>query len=66
MESRVIRSDEFYRQRIAQLEAELRRAELARQLAEASSRRAWELSSWVRRSGPQASADPGAAQQVSE
>jgi hypothetical protein len=49
MEQRVIASEEFYRKRIAQLEAELRRAELGRQYAEDSSRRAWALASWVRR-----------------
>jgi hypothetical protein len=46
MEPRIIRSDDFYKRRIAQLEAELRRAELGRQYAEESSRRAWALSTW--------------------
>jgi hypothetical protein len=49
MEQRMNRSDEFYRKRIAQLEPELRRSELARTCAEDSSRRAWALASWVRR-----------------
>jgi hypothetical protein len=57
MEPRIIRSDDFYKQRIAQLEADLRRAELGRQYAEDSSRRAWAMASWVRRptrsDGPQ-------------
>jgi hypothetical protein len=42
-------SVEFYQGRIARLEAALRRSDLARQLAEASSKRAWELASWPRR-----------------
>lgn len=42
-------SDDFNLQRIAKLEAELRRSELARKYAEDSSRRAWAMGSWVRR-----------------
>ena len=48
MKQRVIPSDAFYQKRIAQLETELRRAELARQYAEDSSRRAWAMATWVR------------------
>ena len=52
MPQRVTRSDQFYQKRIAQLETELRRAELARQYAEDSSRRAWQMATWVRRPAP--------------
>jgi hypothetical protein len=34
MEPRIIRSDDFYKRRILQLEGELRRSELARKYAE--------------------------------
>ncbi len=56
MEQRVIRSDDFCRERIAQLEADLRRTELALSYAQDSSRRAWAMASWVRQ--PSATSPP--------